>query len=276
MCLILCSVLFGRLSAQSEPIPLPRIVAADDSLLSLERSVMTATDFDQRWWSLKAKAFYLAEQGNTIQASAEVERILEKRPYSALSAECLYYLGYFDLLEGDLGGTQIAIYYLDRSERQATIELPYHLLSSLAAIQDHRLDDARAQLFIHLRETLQMDSVASDSTINALLPTKLERKIKRERTAKRLSLIPGLGQLYAGKPFSALVSAALIGTMGVYAGFSVYQGYYATAVLTGGFGFLTLLNGGSKNATYLAIQHNQQLSRRLMEQLLTAVPLSNP
>lgn len=256
--------------AQTEPQPLPIVVAASDSLLALERTVWETGD---SWPRLLTKAFYLAETGHPEAGRLEVERVLNDRSYAQLSDEQLYYLAYFSSLSNDPTGLDVALFHLEQRPTAST-DHPMHLLACLNDLEKHDFAAARGALLAHLVQHLHLDSASANEMLQSSIPQKLSRKIRKPSTAKRLSVVPGLGQLYAGYPMPALASLMLVAAGGTYTGLSIQQGLYATSVLTGGFGTLLFWTGGSRNAAFLTKRHNEKIINEAKHHILEMIPFS--
>ncbi len=97
-------------------------------------------------------------------------------------------------------------------------------------------------------------------------------KLKNPEKAYNLSLIlPGLGQMYAGKfwkgAFSGTVQLGIIG----FTGYHLYHGYFFTGGMTGAALFYTFYLGGARYARQLAEQYNEQLKSTIKQKFL-AIP----
>lgn len=93
---------------------------------------------------------------------------------------------------------------------------------------------------------------AIDSAYNHVIKFKLKKKSK----AENLSLIPGLGQLYAGSPKSAISSVILVGGIGIFGLYSIYIGHYFLFAGTSAMLFRSTYMGGRNYAGLLVDEYN--------------------
>ena len=94
------------------------------------------------------------------------------------------------------------------------------------------------------------------------------RLFKSRRTAKLLStFLPGLGQVYAGRPDQAAISIFLTAGSGLYTAMSFITGYNVTAVLTGIPLTIKFYLGGRENAYNLVDLRNIDHGMRLVENI---------
>lgn len=91
--------------------------------------------------------------------------------------------------------------------------------------------------------------------------------LKNPRTAYWLSLVPGLGQLYAGAPGSAAWSFAVNGALAAFGVSEVLGGYYLGAwIISGGLMSSTYFVG-MERAEKLTAEHNARATARYGDRL---------
>ena len=83
-------------------------------------------------------------------------------------------------------------------------------------------------------------------------------KKKSPEKAENLSyIIPGAGQVYAGKPLRGLTSFAIQGGLLAFAAYNFFNGYYFSGTFTGVSLFYVFYMGGARHAGYLAEEYNK-------------------
>ena len=93
-------------------------------------------------------------------------------------------------------------------------------------------------------------------------------KLRSEKTARLISLlVPGLGQLYAGKPGRAISSLLLTGAAGGFAALCFITGYPLEGIFTGAGLFFKFYTGGSRYAGLLASNRNRILRNSVKEKI---------
>ena len=92
-----------------------------------------------------------------------------------------------------------------------------------------------------------------------------------EKSRLMSSILPGLGETYAGYPFKGATSFLLNAGFLAFTGYNVYYGYYITGAVSGLFPFLKLHGGGKHLSAILARKHNEgeedKVKRRYSEQI---------
>ena len=116
-----------------------------------------------------------------------------------------------------------------------------------------RWDEAESAYKEYLDKYVGDAATATDRGLYLAKP-----KLKSEDKARLLAnLLPGLGQVYAGKPLEGVVNLVLqVGTLW----FSVnawQEGYHLTSLLVGGSSFAAFRSGGKRRAVNLIKQQNE-------------------
>lgn len=106
------------------------------------------------------------------------------------------------------------------------------------------------------RTLLKSDKVLNftEEDIEIILPKKL--KPKDVNKAENLSLIPGLGQWYAGYFWRGATSGIIQAGIGAFMVYSLIEGYVLSGTLTGAAGLYTFNLGGARHAGELAVKKN--------------------
>jgi len=96
-------------------------------------------------------------------------------------------------------------------------------------------------------------------------------KLKKEKTARILSYLPGLGHMYARQPAEGVAAFLLNAGVAAFGVFEVLEGNYITAWM-GGAGLLYSTYTGQQNrALYLTEKHNYMLTRSFNNEVKSAM-----
>lgn len=99
-----------------------------------------------------------------------------------------------------------------------------------------------------------------------------ELRLKNRRKAYRMSLfMPGLGQMYAGKPWRGITSFVLVTGALTYGVFTVIDGYYVSGVTTGLGLAIRFYKGGARYAAQLADDYNRKKKREYINEMKALV-----
>lgn len=206
---IICTFLCGVFSAEAQ--------SPQERALALERTVWQADGPEEASAALQAKAACYAEAGMPEEALATLERIKlylldEPQRRDVLRSKAAYALA--------AGQETTALSLLEESGTADENPVLYAVLLASAG----RYDEARTAAL----RTPGADAAAIE---------KLFRKVpkdKSETTAMWLSLVPGLGQCYLGKPGAGLVSVGLTGASAAFLVWQCMDGCWITGLLGGG------------------------------------------
>jgi len=80
------------------------------------------------------------------------------------------------------------------------------------------------------------------------------------------SILPGLGEIYAGYTFKGITSFVLNTGFLAFTGFNIAYGYYVTSVASGIFPFTKFYGGGKRLSANLADRHNDKATDKLKSQ----------
>lgn len=182
--------------------------------------------------------------------------------YYTQKALCSYLVGDFDISLATLSEAQ---YYIsDPSTRPLLL-----LIEALAAGEKGEWKRSQSAAEGYL------DAVGDDGTLRGELEELyLEApKMRNPMTAWWLSLIPGLGQLYAGEVWSGVVSFVANGALCLFGATEMIGGYWLSGWVVGCGGLSTTYFVGQERARMLTERRNRQLLRdyndRLRQLLLT-------
>ena len=168
------------------------------------------------------------------------------------TALCNYLDGHFQGAENDL--LQMKIEIKDSSLTNRSLFLKILVLN-----EQEKWAEAR----ILFTDYLKLNHIAPDS---AYLYDFIDNKktFKSRKTARVLSsILPGSGQIYAGKFWRGMTSLALQGAAVAFGIQSFQTGYYVSAVFAGLPIFSTLYEGGGRHAVFLVAQHNREQKEKI-------------
>ncbi len=243
------------------------------------------------------KAYELMDAKEYIQAALAFERAIfdtndlqEKNLFLVLKAQCYKALGDYeagirnlkrvrflnsDSLKQAVNYETVLMHYLNSEYQEA--------YSRLVRMQAQNAETRETMVLAFLvnvdlekwrraRELLvDRDSIFNFGTagIEYILPAKW--KPKDPDKAYNLSLLPGLGQWYAGYFWKGVLSGGIQVLLGGFSIYSLLEGYFFTGTLTGVALFYTFYLGGARHAEELAHRKNHERSdsikRRFFEKL---------
>ncbi|MFC2111157.1 hypothetical protein ACFLQ5_01755 [Bacteroidota bacterium] len=89
--------------------------------------------------------------------------------------------------------------------------------------------------------------------------------LKSERKARHLSIVPGLGQIYAGKPLSGITSILLEGLSVAFTTYCFANGIYINGIIAGINYIFRFYIGGIKNSANIVKHRNELQTREFTE-----------
>ncbi|HTA84328.1 MAG TPA: hypothetical protein VK783_15395 [Bacteroidia bacterium] len=108
---------------------------------------------------------------------------------------------------------------------------------------------------------IQQCTVTDTLLCNRVKQLPIGYNYKNPEKCRRLSsILPGLGETYAGYPFKGFTSFILNAGFLVFTGYNIYTGYYVTGVISGFFPFIKFHAGGKRLSAILADEHNEKES----------------
>ncbi|MDW3192046.1 MAG: hypothetical protein R8G66_06770 [Cytophagales bacterium] len=143
-----------------------------------------------------------------------------------------------------------------KAKQTETIETM--ILSFLVNVDLQKWEEAR-DLLISQDSVFQFDQ----ADIDYILPPKW--KLKDPDKAYNLSLLPGIGQWYAGYFWKGVLSGSIQLVLGAFSIYSLVEGYFFSGTLTGVALFYTFYLGGARYASQLALRKNHERSEIIKE-----------
>ena len=229
------------------------IGAFRQAAVTYERIVFLAEVEGERSQALLKKAYAEKQIGRQDAAMIALKRIPLYGIPDTLQAQAFYerILGHYLM-----GAYQEALYEWERMHHflpDSLLSPQVRLLEILTLNELRQWDSAKVRCTRYLAE--KGDSL-SVSDIYPKTPT-----LKNPKKAARLSLIlPGAGQLYAGKPLAALSNLVLQGGSVWFTVVSFSSGHFLSGIGTGAPMWLRFYLGGAKNARFLVNKTNAKRS----------------
>lgn len=142
------------------------------------------------------------------------------------------------------------------------------LLSFLVNVDLQKWDAARELL-------IDQDSVFQfgPEDIAYIVPAKW--KLKDPNKAFNLSLLPGIGQWYAGYFWKGVLSGSIQVGLGLFSIYNLIEGYFFSGTLTGVALFYTFYLGGARYASQLAERKNHERSEIIKKRFFERLEDSN-
>lgn len=147
-------------------------------------------------------------------------------------------------------------FFLPEEERVQDLEY----LRLLAWHEMARWDEAY-EIAVHLYDHLD------DYDNLVLLYQATPELLRPERAGWLATFVPGAGQLYAGEWREGVASATLQVSALAWMGYNLWNGYYATGILTGGGVFQAVYFGSTERAQHLAERTNHNRKTRFNREL---------
>lgn len=222
--------------------------------LAFERAFFEAKDMQERNRFLMLKAQCYKAIGDYEAGIRNLQRVRYLRGDS-LKRAVNYEMILLYYLHGALADAQSR---LIRMQATGGMSQEMLLLSFLVNVEQGKWAEAR-QLLMEQDTVFQL----SPEDIEYILPEKL--KLKDPRKAYNLSLLPGIGQWYAGYFWKGVLSGGIQALLGAFSIYSLVEGYFFTGTLTGVALFYTFYLGGARYAETLANRKNEERAGQIKE-----------
>lgn len=236
-------------------------------------------------------AYELMGEGQYQEAALAFERALfdsrdiqEKNLFLILKSQCYKALGDYeagvrnlkrvrflnsDSLKRAVDYETVLLHYLNHEYQEAYSRIvriqarqaetrETLILSFLVNVDLEKWDLARELL-------ISQDSVfeLSEEAIEYIIPPNW--KLKDPNKAYNLSLLPGIGQWYAGYFWKGVLSGSIQVLLGAFSIYSLVEGYFFSGTLSGVALFYTFYLGGARHAQQLAHRKNHERSEIIKE-----------
>ena len=226
--------------------------------MEYERMVFEAQSRDEVLNALLGKAQCQKAMGHYADAASTLKRTAVTEATLAQLLVCLY------LSEQYHEAAQLFEDYMIESD---SIDNSLLLIYIFTLNELYRYNDSHAAALELAGRCRVIDALLVDS-IYSLAP-----KQKKEQTAQWLSIVPGLGHLYAGYPLEALTALLLNGAALGFGVWQVFKSCYFTAWL-GGAGLLASTYPGNMTSAKLHVRkrnfHRNDSFNRMCKEKLTA------
>lgn len=231
-----------------------------NAAVQFEFEIFKSTENDEKNDLLFMKYLCYKNLSKYTRALATISRIRYVRSDS-VKARIGYEKALIFYLQGELSKSNL--------ELQRTIGNPYNdtldrqIIQVLVGVDQLKWNETREQL---------LNGEVFDFTIeevDEIISSKL--KPKNRRKAENLSLIPGLGQWYAGYFWKGATSGFIQAAIGGFMVYSLVEGYVLSGTLTGAAGLYTFNLGGARHAGELADKKNAEISSQIKERFLRRI-----
>lgn len=222
--------------------------------LELEREIYAATSPAAHNAAVLAKCEVRKAQGLYKEAMEELARLYtyalspeQMEQYYTQKALCGYLAGDFDT---SLAAAEEAQYYVAESDLRLLVE-------AMAAGEKGDWERSRRAATAYLEHQPNSEKrLARIADIYDHTP-----RLRNPMTAYWLSLVPGVGQLYAGEVWSGLVSLVANGLLGGFAVSEALAGQWLSGWIVGCGGLSTTFFVGQERARMLTERRNARLLR---------------
>lgn len=246
ICIFLCACLWTE-AQEDKANDLMEADRFSEAAVALERAIFESDDLQQKNRLLLRKAQCYKSLGDYESGIRNLKRIRFTNSDSLKRA-----VAYETLLLHYLNGEYQEAYSRVVRIQSQQAETPETLvLSFLVHVDLERWEEAR-----NLLADREDVFAFSESDIAFILPAKW--KPKSPDKANSLSLLPGIGQWYAGYFWKGVLSGGIQTLLGVFSIYSLVEGYILTGTLTGVSLFYTFYLGGARHAGELAVRKNQE------------------
>jgi tetratricopeptide (TPR) repeat protein len=258
ICIFLCAS--SSIDAQSNAWQLFEREQYLDAAVQFEFEVFKSKENDQRNDLLFMKYRCYKNLGEYDRALESIGRIRYVRSDS-VRARIGYEKSLLLYLQGEYNKSNLELQKIAQNPYSNVSAL--NILSVLVSIDQLRWEDTRT--LISNRDvfdlTLEMEEY--------ILPEKL--KSKDVNKAENLSVIPGLGQWYAGYFWRGATSGIIQAAIGGFMMYSLLEGYPLSGTLSGAAGLYTFNLGGARHAGELAEKKNKELALGIKQRFLQEI-----
>lgn len=209
----------------------------------------------QEWWAEAVEAMIVA-----VQSTTEIEWQAERRVELAVTliASGAYNLALVELIK------------VDMQSQSTQLRQRARFLRGVAYLYQFKWEQARSVFQAYFDGI--PGSAESAIEIDALFLAALNRPRKSKKAARLLStLLPGLGQAYAGDWKSGLNALLLNGLLGYVTLNAAIERDYDDALLSFSFLFYRYYAGNRHRAAQAAQTFNEQENRRYVDRILQAL-----
>ncbi len=262
-------------SAKSQPIdPL----ALADSLFSIKAYQPAITEY-------KRFLFFHEHDGRAAQVYSQIGKCyrnlfdwnkaaeafrnaIDQASSDSLRSEYKISLGVVHISSGDFSSAEMTLLGLASFSKIPAIRTKAAFFLSLNYIYRHKWREARQ----YLEENFPMSDSSANSELRQLLEKATNTKYKSPTLAKWLSaFIPGLGQIYAGKPLSALNAMAINAGTGYLLFDTIDKHPNFIEIFTYGSLFDRYWAGNRHNAAQYVRESNEKKDKELESELLKVI-----
>jgi hypothetical protein len=223
-------------------------------LVFLEREIFESRDIKDKNTLLLQKSRIYKEHNSFEAAIESLNRMYPAVLNDSLQQTFFYELALNNYLIGNYTKSEYYLLRLNRLIGDDTMPSKVLFLYVKVLHQLKKWDPAREMvLTLNLSQTDRDNLMLDYESIR-------NQKLKSPAKAETLSrILPGAGQMYAGKVLRGLTSSTIqLGLLG-FAAYSFLNGYYFSGTLTGVSLFYVFYMGGARHAGYLAEEYNKEV-----------------
>ncbi len=263
------------------------VAAFDDPAYALARSLESAGAFDdaiteykrfffhnrgnaERDCALVSIAYCCASMGKWVDAVGSLEESLAFCAGSAAREDRMLLIGVFGIAARDYDAASVVLQGLLFTSESIPIRKEAAFYLGISSVYAHEWEDAEGYFAVALSAPENAETLAA---IRGMLsPGSADPGYKSAMEARVLSaIIPGLGQMYAGRQGEGAVSLLLNAGIIAWLGFLIASGDWADAAAVADFIFFRFYTGNIANAGSYAEERNKALDLERAKRILGAL-----
>ena len=228
-----------------------------EAAIEYERTFYYSKDVQIKNQSLYRKALCYKRLGNYQESFRSLERI----SYFGVSPEKRDLYQYESALMAYLVDEYVKcnkyLVLLSSAELDSAMQVNIFLLGALNSVMIKDFDQSRNYSKKYI-SSVNFGNELDTVRLSVLFSKKNLPKLKNEKTLFWVGLVPGFGQIYAGKPGEGITNSlmnAAVFTFGVY---QMINGFYFTGYFVGALSINKLYFGGRSRAEYILKVRNQE------------------
>lgn len=238
--------------------------------LEYERLISQSSDVNivNSWRYQRALSFkYLGEYG---RAQVELSKVSYWSLTDSMNTVFRYEAALCDYLAGNFANVVFQTDQMTSKSATKAVKANISLLRVLSFNELMQWENARTEALAYNR---MMHNGALADSIETVLTNAYTHKnlprIKSQKKANVLRMLPGLGQAYAGSPLEGSFNFILNLAFLSFGAYQIYQGYFITGYFVGAIGLNKVYFGGHARTAFLLEKHNYKVKKRFCENIKT-------